>query len=107
MSVEVKSIVMVGVSMPASLAEGEQFYDDMDEHSSFKEGKITYLFDGMCGEYLYIGEVLFVEDDVYNGSVFELDLSELEDIKFRVSEFIIEKFGYIKTPKIIVVNHVY
>lgn len=108
MGIEVKNLVMIAVDlMDVVDTEDDSFYDDLDKYSTFKSGEISYLHDGMSGEYLYVGECLSYEDDVFSGGAFELDLSNVEVIKQKVYDFIKSKYGKSLTPKVVVINHVY
>lgn len=108
MGVEVKNIVMIAVDLIDLIDTGDDsFYDDLDKHSTFRAGDISYLYDGMSGEYLYVGECLNYEDDVFSGGAYELEFNNIEDIKLTVHNFIKTKYNQSKTPKVVVINHVY
>ena len=107
MGIELNTIVMMGVNVGMDKADYEEFYDDLDEHSTHKKGDITYVYDGMSGDYFYVGEVLFYSNDPYNGEVFELDMSDIDDIKLNVFNYVKDKFGVNENPKITFINHVY
>lgn len=108
MGMELANIVMVAVDLKETgISKDDSFYDDLDKYSTFKNGEISYLYDGMSGEYLYVGECLNYEDDVYSGGVYELDFNNIEDIKQSVHDFIKLKYNQSLIPKVVVINHVY
>lgn len=81
-------------------------YDGRD-----KPGEITWIIDGMSGNYFVVGEVIQCDPEGYNGfNQVEIDLHGTTETKFlqaslRVREHIRDNFGIDVIPKLIVLTH--
>lgn len=105
MGVEAKTIVMVGVNINNIDIEDDLRYDLIDKYSEF-DNSITYIDDGMSGEYLYVGKVLAYSEDVYDSLHVELEFIPEHTI-LEVKSHLFETLGIVEEPKIIVFNHIY
>lgn len=82
-----------------------ELYDQYSNQSD--SGSLTYVIDGMSGEYFIIGEVVQCDPDGYDGfELFNLNVDDhyLKSVKL-VKEHILDKFGIEVEPKLIVITH--
>lgn len=75
----------------------DDFLDFLDEHDEVYDDDDTpnILFDGMSGDYLILGEVLFDSGDVYDGGDADLtviDVDKLPEIEAEYRKKFIAKF---------------
>lgn len=81
--------------------------DKYDENKNI--GEITYLFDGMSGEYFIIGEVIQCDHEGYNGFKFfqesDMDIKDHSKSVDRVKSHILEHFGIDANPELIILTH--
>jgi hypothetical protein len=92
---------------------GMEYYDD-EKYEYFDKfasqnvvGEITYIIDGMCGEYFVVGTVIRADDGGYNGlGIFEINPDKtFEKERLLVRNHIKEHFGLDVAPKLIVLTH--
>lgn len=89
----------------------EQFAEDKyEEYEKFagmdNAGEITYLIDGISGEYFVVGEVVTVADESAGFGISEIEVGDIyEDSCERVREHIRNEFGVGAEPKLIVITH--
>ena len=102
--------VVVGVDIGMDYYDDEN-YERFDQYSErCKIGEITYLIDGMSGEYFIVGEVVLHADDYKGFGVNDfplIDMSEFKDSVGRVSTFIKENFEMEEypEPRLMILTH--
>lgn len=104
--------IVIGVNIGMEYADWDEHEELLDKYYESKEnGKISYVIDGMSGEYFIVGIPLFVDKDGYDGiQLHEFDFNEQTNEQFltyshRVREHVKENFGIDVMPKIIVLTH--
>ncbi|MER2008506.1 MAG: hypothetical protein ABS939_13735 [Psychrobacillus sp.] len=110
MGVERSDWIVVGVDIGMKHYDDEnyEYFDQYAERNRL--GDITFLIDGMSGQYFIVGEVL-LHADAYNGfglSEFPLiETDELKESSERVLNFVKMNFEMEKhpEPKLIVLTH--
>jgi hypothetical protein len=99
--------VVVGVDIGMNYYDDEnwELYDEFSEQK--KVGEITYLIDGLSGDYFIVGTVLRADTGGYSGfGLFEIDMEQsLEQEKEKVRLHIKKNFGLDVSPKLIVLTH--
>ena len=111
MGVESRTIVMVGINIPSSIRmhiDSDEYYDSLALYSSYEED-ITYVDDGMSGNYLYVGKILAYSEDMYSDFSLEIEYNNslFKLIANDVENHVYEKFGLAEDAKLIVFNHIY
>jgi len=99
--------IVIGANIGYGKYDDEE-YEKFDEFSAQdKVGEITYLIDGMSGEYFVVGIVIRADDDGYNGlGIFEINLVETyEEYRKLAKEHIKESFGIETEPSLIIMTH--
>lgn len=111
MSINKKIIILYGAKLDTNLKDYDEFYDDLDDHSSYETTKISYLYDQMSGEYLFVGEVLKVIDND-NYDPIEINMDGYQDsvayeMKREISEHVENQFDIRTELSLYVIQHVY
>lgn len=108
MSTERRDYIVVGADI------GFDKYDedktDFFDQYSFQDdpGKLTFIIDGMSGEYFVVGEVIAAADYYNDFGVQEIKPDEnFESKSERVRQFVRQEFGTDVKPKILVISHYY
>lgn len=104
MSVNREDYIVIGVDIGMDYYDDERC-DEFDEYDSQNDvGSMTYIIDGMSGNYFLVGEVVRYGDE-YEGfsGVVELEIDEAA--KQRVKDFVKLKFDLDVEPKLMVVTH--
>ncbi|WP_439024429.1 hypothetical protein [Bacillus halotolerans] len=84
--------------------------DNYEEYDKFAgrdgSGEITYLIDGISGEYFAVGEVVTKADEYAGFRLSEIEVGEIyEGACERVRDHIRNEFGVDAEPKLIVITH--
>ena len=116
MGIYKENYVIIGYKMPYHLYHKDtekelDIYED-DSFLPYIEGHkgIDYILisDGMSGEYIVFGKVIFTSDDVDNGEFIELDFNyDSESIKTKYIELFYDylDINSIGDPKILAFSH--
>ncbi|MED4787556.1 hypothetical protein P9429_11740 [Bacillus atrophaeus] len=89
----------------------DQFDEDKyEEYEKFagmdNAGEITYLIDGISGEYFVVGEVVTKADESEGFGISEIEVGDIyEDSCERVRNHIRDKFGIDVEPKLVAITH--
>ncbi|MET1134682.1 hypothetical protein ABWW12_01795 [Bacillus subtilis] len=89
----------------------DQFDEDKyEEYEKFammdNVGELTYLIDGMRGEYFIVGEVVTKADESAGFRLSEIEVGDIyEDACEKVRAHIRNEFGVDAEPKLIVITH--
>jgi len=100
--------IVVGADLGYGMVD-EENYDYYDKYSKRNnEGEITFLIDGMSGQYFIVGEVVLADTEGYQG--FELTEllfkdDDIEEAKENVRAFIKTAFNVEVEPKLLVLTH--
>ena len=117
MSVRTTEYIIIGANVGVKYMDSrigkddDEWYEENDSLLDNTEiGGMSYILDAYGSKYYYIGEVLDSCGDYTNRSRLtktELDYTEeeLETIKERVKNYILEKFGLEVAPKMIRFTH--
>ncbi|WP_310876928.1 hypothetical protein [Priestia megaterium] len=100
--------MVVGVDLGYDKIDDDNwdYYDTYSQRN--KEGEMTFLIDGMHGDYFIVGEVILGETDEKEGfGLTELDFndSDIEESKENVRAFIKKEFNIDVEPKLLVLTH--
>lgn len=109
MSVNTNQYIILGVKIPYP-KESESLYENLTEYSDngYKPVKqkdsLTAIFDGMNGEYVFIGKVIVRSDanETLDGPV---ELSYSPEVAVLLGQLIKEKFGIEEEVKLWFVTH--
>ena len=100
--------MVVGVDLGYDKVDEEnyEYYDTYAQRD--EEGEITFLIDGMHGDYFIVGEVILAEKDEREGfGLVELDFNDedIKESKENVRAFIKKEFNIDVEPKLLVLTH--
>lgn len=109
MSVNRSDWIVIGANIGMKHYDDDncEAYDELSDQDTV--GEMTYLIDGMSGEYFIVGEVVAADTDGYNGfPITELPILQpriFDEKRDRVAKFIESNFGIEVEPKLIVLTH--
>ncbi|URO01742.1 hypothetical protein 268TH002_45 [Bacillus phage 268TH002] len=98
------------VLIGADIGYDQNDHEKWEEYEKFAEmdniGELTYLIDGMRGEYFIVGEVVTKADESEGFGISEIKVGDIyEGACERVREHIRNEFGVDTEPKLIVITH--
>ncbi|MGD2353398.1 hypothetical protein ACP8H2_17095 [Bacillus subtilis] len=98
------------VLIGANIGYDQNDHEKWEEYDKFvgrsRSGELTYLIDGMRGEYFIVGEVVTKADESEGFGISEIEVSAIyEGACERVRDHIRNEFGVDAEPKLIVITH--